>query len=101
MSSTTRAKRIRRIETRGSRELLEAMRTRAISVRMADSLLLLPPDQQAAELQRRLQAVQERERKSKTIAGVIRGYLDAHKEVDLEELRSLIQAALARASVGN
>jgi hypothetical protein len=44
MSSTTRAKRIRRIETRGSRELLEAMRTGAISVRMADSLLLLPPD---------------------------------------------------------
>jgi copper homeostasis protein CutC len=29
------------------------------------------------------------------IAGVIRGYLDAHKEVDLEALRSLIQAALA------
>jgi hypothetical protein len=101
LSSTTKAKRIRRIERRAIPELVEAMRNGRISVRTADTLLYLPPDQQTTELQRRLRLARERERKSNAIAGVIRGYLDAHKEVDLEALRSLIQAALARASVGN
>jgi hypothetical protein len=95
MSSTTKATRIRRIETRGTPQLLEAMRTGAISVRTADTLLYLPPDQQVAELNRRLQALQERERKSQTASMVIRRYLDsAPKRIDLEELRTLIQTAL-------
>jgi hypothetical protein len=72
------------------------MRTGAISVRTADTLLYLPPDQQAAELERRLHALQERQRKSRTASTVIRQYLDSAPErIDLEELRSLIQAALA------
>jgi hypothetical protein len=95
MSSTTRARRIRRIERRATPQLLEAMRTGAISVRTADTLLLLTPDQQAAELQRRLDLIQERQRKSRTASAVIRQYLDsAPKQIDLEELRSLIQEAL-------
>jgi hypothetical protein len=72
------------------------MRNGQISVRMADTLLLLEPAQQAVQLERRLRFAQEREQASNAIAGVIRSYLDAHNEVDLEALRSLIQAALAR-----
>jgi hypothetical protein len=62
---------------------------------MADTLLYLPPEQQRVQLQHRLRLAQQREQKSNAIAGVIRGYLDAHKEVDLEALRSLIQGVLA------
>jgi hypothetical protein len=101
LSSTTKDKRIRRVERRAIPEVAEAMRNGQISVRLADTLLCLSPREQRAQLDRRLRLAQERERKSNAIAGVIRGYLDAHKEIDLEALRSLIQAALARASVGN
>jgi hypothetical protein len=95
MSSTTKAKRLSRIRRRGSPQLVAALDAGAISVRTADTLLYLPPDQQAAELNRRLQALQERERKSQTASTVIRQYLDsAPKQIDLEELRSLIQEAL-------
>jgi hypothetical protein len=95
MSSTTKDKRIRRIERRAIPELIEAMRCGRASVRMADTLLYLSPEQQRAELERRLTAAHRREQKSKAIAGVIRTYLDGHRQVDLETLRSLIQAALA------
>jgi hypothetical protein len=94
LSSTTKAKRIRRIERRAIPELVEAMRNGQISVRMADTLLYLPPQEQLAFLERRLQAAQQREQKSKAIASVIRSYLDAHKEVDLETLCSLMREAL-------
>jgi hypothetical protein len=54
----------------------------------------LPPEEQAAELERRLRLAQERQQKSTAIAGVIRNYLGDRQQVDLEELRSLIQTAL-------
>jgi hypothetical protein len=94
LSSTTKAKRIRRIERRAIPELVEAMRNGQISVRMADTLLYLPPQEQLSFLERRFQAAQQREQKSKAIASVIRSYLDAHKEVDLEALCSLMREAL-------
>jgi hypothetical protein len=72
------------------------MRTGAISIRTADTLLYLPPNQQVAELDRRLRALQEREHKSRTASAIIRQYLDsAPQRIDLEELRRRIQAALA------
>jgi hypothetical protein len=101
MSSTTKDKRIARIERRGTPELVQAMRNGLISVRTADSLFYLPAEEQRVQLQRRLAAAEQRERKIRLAAGVIRDYLDAHKQVDLEALCSVIQTALARASVGN
>jgi hypothetical protein len=71
-----------------------------ISIRMADTLLHLPPEQQRAQLERRLAAAREREQRSKAIADVIRGYLQSAEQIDLEALRSLIQRALAPANVG-
>jgi hypothetical protein len=94
MSSTTRDKRIRRIERRGSPELVEALRKGLISARTADSLFYLPSEEQHAQLERRLQAAEQRERRSRLAAGVIRDYLDAHKQIDLDALRVLIKAAL-------
>jgi hypothetical protein len=101
LSSTTKDKRFRRIERRGSPELFDALRRGLISVRTADSLFYLPPEEQRVQLQHRLAALEQRERRSKAVAGVIRNYLDSTKQIDLETLRSLIQRALARASVGN
>jgi hypothetical protein len=95
LSSTTKAKRIRRIERRAIPELVEAMRNGRISVRMADTLLLLPAEAQLAQLQRRLNEAAQRECKSQLAARTIRQYLNGHQKVDLEALRSLIQAALA------
>ena len=56
MSSTTRDKRIRRIERRSSPEILDAMRKGLISLRTADSLFYLAAEEQRVQLQRRLQA---------------------------------------------
>jgi hypothetical protein len=95
MSSTTKDKRIRRIERRGTPELVQAMRTDQISVRTADSLFYLPAEEQRAQLECRLKAIHERERRSKLVAGVIRGYLGTTKRIDLEVLRGLIQGTLA------
>jgi hypothetical protein len=97
MSSTTKAKRISRVRRRGSPQLVAALDAGQISIRTADTLLYLSPDEQVAQLDRRLRAVGERERKSHTVARTIRHYLDDHKDIDLEELRSFIQAALVRA----
>jgi hypothetical protein len=97
LSSTTKAKRIRRIKRRAIPELVEAMHKRQISVRVADTLLYLPPQEQLAQLERRLRFAQQRENKSKAIAQTIRTYLDDHQQVDLEELRLLIEGALAHA----
>jgi len=82
MSSTTRAKRIRRIERRAAPQLLEAMRTDAISVRTADTLLYLPPDQQASELERRLSAKANLERRSHLVTQTIRQHI-AGGRIDL------------------
>ena len=101
MSSTTKAKRSRRIERRAIPEIVEAMRSGQISVRMADTLLCLPPEQQRAELERRLRLAQEREQKSKAAASVIRNYLDAHAQIDLEALRLLIRTALSSSVIGH
>jgi hypothetical protein len=95
MSSTTKAKRIGRIERRGSPELVDALHRGLISVRTADSLFYLPAQEQRAQLEHRLQAVEQRERRSRLTAGVIRRYLDAHQEVDLGVVCSLIEGALA------
>jgi hypothetical protein len=43
MSSTTKDKRTRRIERRGTRALVQAMLTGQISVRTADSLFICRP----------------------------------------------------------
>ena len=95
MGSTTKAKRIRRIERRGSPELVDALHRGLISVRTADSLFYLPLQQQQAQLQRRLAAVQQRQRRSQLAAQTIRSYLDGTQKIDLEALRSLIKGALA------
>jgi len=96
MSSTTKAKRLSRVRRRGSPELVAALDAGLISTRTAHTLLYLPVREQAAQLERRLGALEERQRKSHLAADVIRGYLDANRQIDLEALRSLIQAALAR-----
>jgi hypothetical protein len=84
-----------RVMRRGSPELVMALKNGEVSARIADELIRLTPARAKRELERRLRAVQERERKSKAIASVIRSYLNGHQKVDLEALRSLIQAALA------
>jgi hypothetical protein len=94
MSSTTKAKRISRIERRGTPQLVEAMRTGKISVRTADSLFYLPAEEQRMQLQRRLQAAEQREHGSQTAARVIRDYLSCTKRVDLGELQRKIRDAL-------
>jgi len=94
MSSTTKNKRIARIERRGTPALVQAMRTGQISVRTADSLFYLPAVEQRAQLERRLQAAEQRERRSRLAAGVIRSYLESADQIDLGALHSLIQAAL-------
>jgi hypothetical protein len=94
LSSTTKDKRFRRIERRGSPELFDALRRGLISVRTADSLFYLPLEEQRAQLEHRLAALEQRERRSKAVAGVIRNYLDCTKQIDLETLRSLIREAL-------
>jgi hypothetical protein len=78
MSSTTKDKRIRKIERRGTPELVQAMRSGLISVRMADTLLLLPAEQQLAQL----------------VARTIRQYLGRCERIDLEELQGCIREAL-------
>jgi hypothetical protein len=96
LSSTTKAKRVARIERRGSPELVDALHKGLISARTADSLFYLPLEEQRAQLQHRLAALEQRERRSKAVAGVIRNYLDSTKQIDLEALRSRIREALAR-----
>src|SRR5438105_15445877 len=90
------AKRLRRIERRGTGEIKAALQAGRISARICDTLLYLPPDQQAKELYRRLSARSEAERKSQLVAQTIRAYLDEHtgRRIDLEELRHTLREAL-------
>ena len=70
----------------------------ALSERLFCSLdLVAPRARLKPELERRLRAVEERQHRSNAVAQTIRHYLDDHKDIDLEELRSFIQAALVRA----
>ena len=98
MSSNTRAKRISRIERRGTPELVEAMRSGKISSRTADTLFYLPAEEQRVQLKRRLAAVEQREHRSQTAAQVIRDYLGGAQRVDLVELQVAIRSALERLS---
>jgi hypothetical protein len=95
MSSTTKVKRISRIERRGTPELVEAMRSGKISVRTADRLFYLLPEEQRVQLQHRLQVAEQRQHRSQTAARVIRDYLGATNRVDLGELQAQIREALA------
>jgi hypothetical protein len=95
LSSTTKDKRLRRIERRGTPELVAAMRAGQISVRTADSLFYLPPGEQRAQLEHRLAALEQRERRSKAVAATIRSYLDSGQRIDLGELQGRIRSALA------
>ena len=62
---------------------------------MGDTLLLLAPQEQRTQLERRLAAVQERQRKSQLAAKTIRSYLDSAQRIDLSELQCRIREALA------
>jgi hypothetical protein len=94
MGSTTKAKRIARIERRGSPELVDALRRGLISARTADTLFYLSADQQRIQLQRRLAAAKERQRKSQLVAQTIRTYLDSAQRIDLSELQRRIRETL-------
>jgi hypothetical protein len=97
MSATTQEKRARRVERRAIPEVVEAVRSGKLSVRLADQLLYLPKAQQKAELDRRLKAVEDRERISATVARTIREYLDCleGRKVDLGALNLRIREALS------
>jgi len=89
-------KRLSRIRRRAIPEVCEAYENGAISARMADTLLYLPAEEQAAELERRLSAAKARERKHQLVAAVIRSYLKelGERKVNLDELSKTIRAAL-------
>jgi hypothetical protein len=55
----------------------------------------LPKAQQKVELDRRLKAVEDRERIGATVARTIREYLDTTLKVDLQELNERIRQALS------
>jgi hypothetical protein len=101
MGSTTKAKRIRRIERRGTPELVEGMHSGQISVRMADTLLALPAEEQRTQLQRRLAAARERQRRSQLAAQTIRRYLDSAQRIDLSELQRRIREALLPSGIAS
>jgi Asp-tRNA(Asn)/Glu-tRNA(Gln) amidotransferase B subunit len=95
MSATTQEKRARRVERRAIPEVVEAVRSGKLSIRLADQLLYLPKTEQKSELTRRLKAVEDRERISALVAQTIRQYLDTTSKVDLQELNERIREALA------
>jgi hypothetical protein len=92
--STT--KRHQRIERRASPPVLEAYRAGRITARRADILLYLPAAEQAAELERRLSEVHEREERQRAVASAIKRYLDTlnGRPVDLHQLSGIIRQAL-------
>jgi hypothetical protein len=55
----------------------------------------LPAEEQRAQLQRRLQAAEQRQLKSQVAARVIRDYLGGARRIDLAELQARIRDALA------
>ena len=97
MSATTQVKRLRRVERRAIPEIVAAVHTGKLSVRLADQLLYLPKAQQKVELERRLALAQERETRNRLVAETVRSYLDTlnGQKVDLHQLGKIIQNALA------
>ena len=91
MSSTTKAKRLRRVEKRSLPEVLDAVHAGKLSPRVADQLLYLSPTRQRVELAKRLRTAEEREQLTHRVAEVIRNYLDHHQTVDLHALREELQ----------
>jgi hypothetical protein len=94
MSATTKEKRERRVMRRSIPEVVAAVRSGKMSLRLADQMLCLPPAKQRAELQRRLKAIEDRERVGVRVTAEIRQYLDTHTKVDLMELGRQIRAAI-------
>jgi hypothetical protein len=94
MSATTQAKRLRRVERRAIPEIVAAVHTGKLSARLADQLLYLPKGEQKAELDRRLKAIDDRERISALVAQTIREYSDTASKVDLQELNQRIREAI-------
>jgi hypothetical protein len=94
--SPSQAKRQRRIERRCIVAVVEALHSGRISARSADVFLRLDPDQQAAELDRRLSAARERERRNRLAAEAIRMYLNGlgGQRPDLHQLVGVLKAAL-------
>ena len=90
MPSAGQTKRISRIRRRAIPAVREAYERGDISAKRADTLLYLPADQQAAELERRLSEAHEREARHRLVAESIRGYLDGlnGRRVDLYVLAS-------------
>jgi hypothetical protein len=70
------------------------MRDGLISIRLADTLLYLPPEEQLLQLKRRLAAAEEWERRSQLAAQTIRRYLDSAERIDLGELQCRIRNEL-------
>ena len=89
-------KRSRRIEKRCIAPVIEALHSGQISPRSADMFLRLTPAEQAQELGRRLALAHEREARNRTVANVIKLYLDhlGDQKVDLIELSKLIKEAM-------
>jgi hypothetical protein len=95
--SSSATRRARRIEKRCIPAVIEALHAGRISARSADAFLRLNPDQQAVELERRLNEAHERERRHRLVADAIKSYLDGlgERKVDLIELAGIIQKALS------
>lgn len=100
MSSPGQLKRIRRIQRKASPKVVAAYREGKISARLADTLLYLPPGQQARELTRRLKVIEKRTQVNRITAETIRRYLDTparranKKRIDLNELAAAIREAV-------
>lgn len=97
MPSRTTLQQLSRIRRRALPAVREAFERGDISASRAGILLYLPPDEQAAELTRRLNEAHEREDRHRLIATTIRGYLDGlnGRQVDLHQLGGIIRQALS------
>ena len=93
LSEGTR-KRISRIARRATPLVREAFKAGKISVRRADQLLYLQPDQQRAELSRLLAVREEAARRSRIAAEVIRRHVNTGNR-DIVALRRDLQLALS------
>jgi hypothetical protein len=92
MSATTKDKRERRVLRRSVPEVVEAVHVGKLSVRLADQLLYLPRGKQRTELQRRLHAQGETERRSRLAADTLKTYLATNPgRINLMELGQKIR----------
>ena len=100
MSANSAIKRERRILKRCIPAVAAALGSGQISARSADVFLKLSRKEQKAELDRRLKAIEDRERISEIVAETIRGYLNAldGRRPDLNELNGKIAKALQPAA---